>query len=672
MPHDRIRTLPQNTRFSSDTVNGGVALFADVPRSYSTAEEFPDRRRKSNKKTKKSRNHQNQPEGEEAQDAKSLLFMSDQEETSKTNFNSLLEQPQESNHDKSPHRKMAVALGLTAIATATAGAAYSQSALPVLSTTSISELTFHLQHMEQSLQTIVASVTSTTASMSAESAMAWSGSVLDQVSQQMELLQSLLASASMETTMTLQEWKDQLLESSLSTVTTTSTTDAAAALYTSAVAELETATSALLTQIESLQLALQDQVSTWSAQMQSVSSSSKDLQDSLTTQWKTLAATLNDGETTLRTFHQDTVLPALQEAQTTVQDTVQAAQSAAQELQFRAHFQFALWDDTITTKWHEWQTTLQQLIPSQWSTAQQLAANAVQATQQVIQEQVLAMTEAVGPTSQLQDAVHTAQQSITDQAAAMTQTQVNTQIHDAVQATQQIVTDQVTMTQAQVTTQLHDLQDTAAQVTVAAQQSGIHMAAQFQEQLHESMSQVDDTVLLAANAVAAAKATADVSFSALEHWLPGYTATVQAILMERAAALSAVLGSPGSSEHTAWSQMLHHQQALVLELLFQLKSTMHAKLDAIVLSASTTDNAVLVQQMAAANAQLKILQDSLLTMNSNEVATSSKTQQALEFFTTSTQEKLVVVSMVLQPPVLLASLPIMLRNGSEPTNDVEY
>ena len=75
---------------------------------------------------------------------------------------------------------------------------------------------------------------------------------------------------------------------------------------------------------------------------------------------------------------------------------------------------------------------------------------------------------------------------------------------------------------------------------------------------------------------------------------------------------------------------------------------------------------MLVQQMAAANAHLKILQEPLLTRKNVVAVTSSKIRHALDLLTTSTQEKLVVVSMLLHPSAL-ASPPILLCNRMDPT-----
>ena len=108
------------------------------------------------------------------------------------------------------------------------------------------------------------------------------------------------------------------------------------------------------------------------------------------------------------------------------------------------------------------------------------------------------------------------------------------------------------------------------------------------------------------------------------------------------------------------------------EASFQFKSTIHAKQDDILLSASTEDFAVLVQQMSAANAQMKILQDVVSTMNNSYSAVSESftTQQALKNSWRRRRHKSWLscpCCYVLRPwPVH----PSCFLNGLEPNNDV--
>ena len=481
------------------------------------------------------------------------------------------------------------AFGIAALAAA--GAAVLTTSTNTLDASlSIPDLTAHLQHMEQSLQAIVSN------------APTLSNTLFDQVSQQVNLLQALLSTQT-------SQWKEILNQASFSVSATPA----------HAMAKLETVTSALLTQMEAVQRLLQDQVAT----------GLYNVKDSLAAQWTSLQTTLDDCQMTLRNFHQDAVLPALHIAQTTAQETIQVAQSVAQEYQFRAQFQWALWDDAFTMTLQEWQATCQQYYQDDIR-----AAAAVQAS--------LALKLA-----QLQESLIPQHMATAKQLAAQAVQSAQT-THHAIAG--QLVTT-IASSETEVTMKLHEFQDaletSVAQATVAVQQSGLDSTAtKFQQQLQDSWSHVDDTVVLAMNALAATKATADVSFAALEQWLPGYTATVHAILTERADVLSnAVWGNAAGETGTSLQQQ---QQALVLELLFQLKTTMHAKLDVLLLSSSTShENTMndgtkahqMVTQVAAANAQLRILQDSLQLP-----VVSSKTPQALELLTSSTEEKLAAVS----------------------------
>jgi len=182
----------------------------------------------------------------------------------------------------------------------------------------------------------------------------------------------------------------------------------------------------------------------------------------------------------------------------------------------------------------------------------------------------------------------------------------------AARTTQQAVVEQFMHSEqhAGVVAQFHDLQDSLLDQHVVDASSGI---------------------LVATNALAAAKASADLSLESLEEWLPGYTATVTAIVT-----------ASWANSNTNVVVAPQAQQAVAQELLFQLKSALNAQLDALLLHKNTVDREHARQvhhQMATAVAQLQALQAA--------GGAGNTTHGALKLLTESTSAKLAAVALML-------------------------
>jgi len=147
----------------------------------------------------------------------------------------------------------------------------------------------------------------------------------------------------------------------------------------------------------------------------------------------------------------------------------------------------------------------------------------------------------------------------------------------------------------------------------------------------------------ATSAVAAAKSHSEViSLANLDEWLPGYTATIHAIVMEPSVYMSGTMGANFHFDAVVPSMELAGNHAVAQELLFQLKSTIHNTLDRMLQAeVNVLDNLELIKQVALANAQLIILQESL-----PDISTS---KEALELLTSSTQAKIWALSADSEP-----------------------
>jgi len=183
---------------------------------------------------------------------------------------------------------------------------------------------------------------------------------------------------------------------------------------------------------------------------------------------------------------------------------------------------------------------------------------------------------------------------------------------------------------------------TAQQLAVHAESIGEQTSAELEETIESTQQpQKDDDVETARQSLVEAKVTAQQTFAALEPHLPGYTATMHAVLAEReAAVLSGTTMLPVNNEGPDAAQ--------VHELLLQLKITLHQRLDAILKEsqAQTTSDRMDVEHrlrlLRSAHAQLSVLLASLPTSLGDSLLFSL--QETLQVLTKSTGAKLQAVA----------------------------